>query len=110
MQKILQLPVYIFSSPFPSRRCFWTKAFLGMFYHLLLKKRENKIGFASLDTLNKICIKMSLRILFAKRVTHDMLCTLENIITACVNGHTLSRISRICGNITVFQEMFTSPL
>ena len=48
--------------------------------------------------------------LFAKRVTHDMLCTLENIITACVNGHTLSRMSRICGNITVFQEMFTSPL
>ena len=57
MQNVLQLPVYIFSSPFPSRRCFWTKAFLGMFYHLLLKKRENTIGFASLDTLNKICIK-----------------------------------------------------
>ena len=82
MQNVIEILVFFLSFLFVTVSGWTTKSFLGLLYHLL----------------------------FGMRVAQDMPCDLEKIIMVEVSQHMQSRISRICGKISVFARMFISPL
>ena len=63
-----------------------------------------------MEVLKQFSVILFLKLLIATLARQDMSCALEKMIIAEVSKKIQSQISGNCGNITIFQEMFVSPL